>query len=185
VHGFYYKNDSLHCEEVELYTLAEEYGTPLYVYSAATILDRYRRLDAALNGVTHEVAYAVKANSNLSVLRLLANDGAGFDIVSAGELYQPPCPRPPLRPNGTSRGLLQNAIPSSQPESRRLMSKQNSPLGSPAMPRWSLPPERKVTPKSRALARYFGSKKITGAWPCVVTGTWRVPALAPDCDASV
>ena len=88
MHGFSYKNGSLHCEEVELSTLAEEYGTPLYVYSAATILDHYRRLDAALNGVTHEVAYAVKANSNLSVLRLLANDGAGFDIVSAGELYR-------------------------------------------------------------------------------------------------
>jgi diaminopimelate decarboxylase len=88
MHGFSYKNGSLYCEDVELATLAAEYGTPLYVYSAATILDHYRRLDAALAGVNHEVAYAVKANSNLSVLRLLANEGAGFDIVSGGELYR-------------------------------------------------------------------------------------------------
>ena len=88
MHGFSYKNGSLYCEDVELAGLAEEYGTPLYVYSAATILDHYRRLDAALGGVDHEVAYAVKANSNLSVLRLLANEGAGFDIVSGGELFR-------------------------------------------------------------------------------------------------
>jgi len=88
MHGFSYKNSSLFCEDVELATLAEEHGTPLYVYSAATILDHYRRLDGALAGVDHEVAYAVKANSNLSVLRLLANEGAGFDIVSGGELFR-------------------------------------------------------------------------------------------------
>lgn len=88
MHGFSYKNGSLYCEDVNLSGLADEHGTPLYVYSAATILDHYRRLDAALAGVDHEVAYAVKANSNLSVLRLLANDGAGFDIVSGGELFR-------------------------------------------------------------------------------------------------
>ncbi len=88
MHGFSYKNSSLFCEDVELATLAAEHGTPLYVYSAATILDHYRRLDGALAGVDHEVAYAVKANSNLSVLRLLANEGAGFDIVSGGELFR-------------------------------------------------------------------------------------------------
>jgi diaminopimelate decarboxylase len=88
MHGFSYKNGSLHCEDVDLSSLAEEFGTPLYVYSAATILDHYRRLDSALGGVDHEVAYAVKANSNLSVLRLLANEGAGFDIVSGGELFR-------------------------------------------------------------------------------------------------
>jgi diaminopimelate decarboxylase len=88
MHGFSYKNASLHCEDVDLAPLADQHGTPLYVYSAATILDHYRRLDAALDGVEHEVAYAVKANSNLSVLRLLANEGAGFDIVSGGELFR-------------------------------------------------------------------------------------------------
>jgi diaminopimelate decarboxylase len=88
MHGFSYKNGSLFCEDVCLEDLANEHGTPLYVYSGATILDHFKRLDAALNGVEHEVAYAVKANSNLSVLRLLANEGAGFDIVSGGELFR-------------------------------------------------------------------------------------------------
>jgi len=88
MHGFSYKNGSLFCEDVELSALAEEHGTPLYVYSAGTILDHYTRLDKALEGIDHEVAYAVKANSNLSVLRLLAHQGAGFDIVSGGELYR-------------------------------------------------------------------------------------------------
>ena len=88
MHGFSYKYGSLHCEDVELASLAENHGTPLYVYSASTIVDHYRRLDAAMDGVAHEVAYAVKANSNLSVLRLLVAEGASFDIVSAGELYR-------------------------------------------------------------------------------------------------
>ncbi len=88
MHGFSYKNGSLFCEDVELSTLADEHGTPLYVYSAGTILDHYTRLDAALGEIDHEVAYAVKANSNLSVLRLLATHGAGFDIVSGGELFR-------------------------------------------------------------------------------------------------
>ncbi len=88
MHGFSYKNGSLHCEDVELSALAGEHGTPLYVYSAGTISDHFRRLDQALSGVEHEVAYAVKANSNLSVLRLLATQGAGFDIVSGGELFR-------------------------------------------------------------------------------------------------
>ena len=88
MHGFAYKNGSLFCENVDLQELADTHGTPLYVYSANTILDHYRRLDAALAGIDHEVAYAVKANSNLSVLGLLAKEGAGFDIVSGGELYR-------------------------------------------------------------------------------------------------
>lgn len=88
MHGFSYKNGSLFCEDVELATLAKDHGTPLYVYSAGTIVDHYSRLDAALEGIDHEVAYAVKANSNLSVLRLLATKGAGFDIVSGGELFR-------------------------------------------------------------------------------------------------
>lgn len=88
MHGFSYKNGSLCCEDIQLSSLAEEYGTPLYVYSAGTIVDHFRRLDQAMKGVDHEVAYAVKANSNLSVLRLLATQGAGFDIVSGGELYR-------------------------------------------------------------------------------------------------
>lgn len=88
MHGFSYRNGELFCEDVSLNALAEEYGTPLYVYSAGTIIDHYNRLNKALAGVDHEIAYAVKANSNLSVLRLLATKGAGFDIVSGGELFR-------------------------------------------------------------------------------------------------
>ncbi len=88
MHGFAYRHGSLHCEDVDLQSLAAEHGTPLYVYSANTIRDHYRRLDKALGAIDHEVAYAVKANSNLSVLRLLAEEGAGFDIVSGGELFR-------------------------------------------------------------------------------------------------
>lgn len=88
MHAFSYTNGQLHCENVPLQSLADQYGTPLYVYSGNTILDHYHRLDLALKGLDHEVAYAVKANSNLSVLRLLAQAGAGFDIVSGGELFR-------------------------------------------------------------------------------------------------
>jgi diaminopimelate decarboxylase len=88
MHGFSYKDGELFCEGVSLQTLASQHGTPLYVYSAGTITDHFKRLDLALEGVDHEIAYAVKANSNLSVLRLLATKGAGFDIVSGGELFR-------------------------------------------------------------------------------------------------
>ncbi len=66
--------------------LAERFGTPLYVYDRALIESRYRSLDAAFSGLRHRICYAVKANSNLAVLQLLAHLGAGFDIVSGGEL---------------------------------------------------------------------------------------------------
>ncbi len=88
MHGFSYQNGSLLCEDVDLLSLAETHGTPLYVYSAGTLRNHFRRLDAALAGVDHEIAFAVKSNSNLSVLRLLAAEGAGFDIVSGGELFR-------------------------------------------------------------------------------------------------
>ncbi len=88
MHGFSYKSGELYCEDVSLQSLADQHGTPLYVYSAGTITDHYIRLDKALAGVNHEIAFAVKANSNLSVLRLLATKGAGFDIVSGGELFR-------------------------------------------------------------------------------------------------
>ena len=88
MHSFHYHDGSLHCEGVNLERVAEKYGTPLYVYSAGTILDHYRRLDAALSEVDHLICYAVKANSNRAILTLLAREGAGFDIVSGGELFR-------------------------------------------------------------------------------------------------
>jgi diaminopimelate decarboxylase len=88
MHSFHYQRGKLTCESYPLDKAAERYGTPLYVYSSHTILDHYRRLDQALHELHHEICYAVKANSNLAVIRLLAEQGAGFDIVSGGELYR-------------------------------------------------------------------------------------------------
>ena len=88
VHSFRYRNGQLHCEDLDLGRVAEKFGTPLYVYSAGTILDHYHRLDAALAPLDHLIGYAVKANSNRAILKLLAEAGAGFDIVSGGELYR-------------------------------------------------------------------------------------------------
>jgi diaminopimelate decarboxylase len=88
MHSFNYRDNKLFCEESDLAQIAEAYGTPLYIYSQHTVLDHFQRLNAALKGLDHEICYAVKANSNLSLLRLLAESGAGFDIVSGGELYK-------------------------------------------------------------------------------------------------
>ena len=88
MHFFRYRNGRLYCEDVDLVGVAEKFGTPLYAYSAGTILDHYARLDAALTPLDHLICYAVKANSNRAILKLLADAGAGFDIVSGGELYR-------------------------------------------------------------------------------------------------
>src|SRR5579863_1921626 len=76
----------LHCDQVPLADLAERFGTPLYVYSASAIRERMRAFERAFRKVPHTVCYSVKANSNLSILRLLAGMGCGFDVVSGGEL---------------------------------------------------------------------------------------------------
>lgn len=77
---------ALYAEDIPLSKLAEKYGTPLYVYSRGIIDERYREFDGAFRNVSHTVCYSAKANSNLSILRLLARLGSGFDIVSGGEL---------------------------------------------------------------------------------------------------
>ncbi len=77
---------SLHCEDVPLTSIAERYGTPLYVYSATTILERLANFESAFENVPHTICYSVKANSNLGILRLIARQGCGFDVVSGGEL---------------------------------------------------------------------------------------------------
>jgi diaminopimelate decarboxylase len=76
----------LHCENAPLPALAADYGTPLYVYSAATIHERYEAFERAFRDIPHAICYSVKANSNLSILRLLAKNGCSFDVVSGGEL---------------------------------------------------------------------------------------------------
>ena len=88
MHSFHYRDGHLFCEDVDLTVAAEKFGTPLYIYSAGTVLDHYTRLDAALAPLDHLICYAVKANSNRAILKLLAEAGAGFDIVSGGELFR-------------------------------------------------------------------------------------------------
>ena len=86
MHHFNYVGSKLHCESVSLDAIAQLHGTPTYVYSAQTIADNYRRLASSLSGLDVQICYAMKANSNLAVLRHFANLGAAFDLVSAGEL---------------------------------------------------------------------------------------------------
>ena len=85
---FHYSNQDLYCEDVPLADIAHRAGTPAYVYSSAAILESYRAYDEALGDLPHTICYAVKANSSLAILALLAKAGAGFDIVSGGELYR-------------------------------------------------------------------------------------------------
>jgi diaminopimelate decarboxylase len=88
MHHFQYRNNKLHCEGVSVEALAEKFGTPLYVYSQATLTDHYQKLDKALAPLDHMICFAMKANSNLAVMRVLANQGSGFDLVSGGELQR-------------------------------------------------------------------------------------------------
>jgi diaminopimelate decarboxylase len=86
--SFEYRDRALFCDGVALAEIAAEAGTPCYVYSAEAIRAAYGAYDQAFQGLAHTVCYAVKANGNLAVLRVLAEAGAGFDIVSGGELFR-------------------------------------------------------------------------------------------------
>jgi diaminopimelate decarboxylase len=85
---FQYRSGALFCEDASLTEIAAAYGTPAYVYSKRGIETKYHAYEDALAGIPHRICYAVKANSNLAVLQTLAGLGAGFDIVSAGELFR-------------------------------------------------------------------------------------------------
>jgi diaminopimelate decarboxylase len=86
VHHFEYRGDHLHAEDVDLHRIAAEVGTPVYVYSAATLRRHVRVVREAFEGIPTLIAYAMKANSNQAVLKVLAAEGAGADVVSLGEL---------------------------------------------------------------------------------------------------
>jgi len=88
VNYFNYRGSELYCEDVSLKELANEFGTPLYVYSGRTILRHFHAFDNAFKSHDHLVCYSVKANSNTGILNLLVQAGSGFDIVSKGELYR-------------------------------------------------------------------------------------------------
>jgi len=85
---YQYRGQTLYCEGVALDDIVSRVGTPCYVYSAKSILDRFRAYKEAFGKSPHLICYAVKANSNLEILRLMAGAGSGFDIVSGGELYR-------------------------------------------------------------------------------------------------
>ena len=84
--AFHYHSNTFFCEDVSVASIAERFGTPVYIYSQAVILENFRRLEAGLRDIPTIICYSVKANSNLKILSLLHHAGAGFDIVSGGEL---------------------------------------------------------------------------------------------------
>src|SRR5580704_1118005 len=84
----HYQNDVLHIENVSLQSIAEEFGTPCYVYSRAAIEKNWKTFNDAFQGIRHRICYAVKANSNIAILNLLANIHSGFDVVSYGEIQR-------------------------------------------------------------------------------------------------
>ena len=88
MHDFHYNGDELFCEDVSLKQIAEQVGTPCYVYSHRTLIRHFHAFDDAFKNVPHVVAYAMKANSNIAILKLLAKEGSGADIVSGGELFR-------------------------------------------------------------------------------------------------
>lgn len=88
MHDFQYRNGELYCEDVPLSRIAKEVGTPCYVYSHHTLVRHFHVYDGAFKNIPHIVAFAMKANSNLAVLRLMAKEGSGVDIVSGGELFR-------------------------------------------------------------------------------------------------
>lgn len=112
---FNYQNGTLHAENVNLITLANTYGTPCYVYSRATFERHWHAFDKALLNRRHLICYAVKANSNLAVLNILAQLGAGFDIVSGGELERV------LRAGGKPDKIVFSGIGKTVAEMRRAL----------------------------------------------------------------
>ena len=113
--AFEYRNGELHAEGVALSSIAEQYDTPCFVYSRAAIEQAYDAWDSALDGVPHLVCFAVKANSNLGVLNLLARRGAGFDIVSDGELERV------LAANGEPSRIVFSGLGKTAAEMRRAL----------------------------------------------------------------
>jgi len=109
---FTYQRGQLHAESVSLADIARSVGTPAYVYSRATLSRHYQAFDQALQGMPHLICYAVKANSNLAVLNVLARLGAGFDIVSGGELERV------IRSGGTPEKIVFSGVGKTSDEIR-------------------------------------------------------------------
>src|SRR5213595_506849 len=104
MHYFQYQAGELYCEEVPLARIAADVGTPVYVYSERTLERHVRVFDDAFQSVPHLICYAVKANSNINILRRFAEWGTGFDIVSGGELFRV------LRAGGRSEEVIFSGV---------------------------------------------------------------------------
>src|SRR6266511_2161443 len=89
--AFAYQGSEFCCEEVPLTKIAQDVGTPCYIYSRRMLVEGYGALDQAFAGLPHLICYAMKANANLAILRVLLDQGGGLDIVSGGELYRALC----------------------------------------------------------------------------------------------
>jgi len=112
---FHYQQDRLFAENVALSDIAEHYGTPCYVYSHAALSDGYRQFAEAFKSREHLICYAVKANSNLAILNLFARLGAGFDIVSGGELQRV------LAAGGAANKVVFSGVGKSEAEMRQAL----------------------------------------------------------------
>lgn len=88
MHSFEYQQGELYCEQVPVSRIAKELGTPCYIYSHETLVRHFHAYDSAFKDIPHVIAFAMKANSNLAILRLMAREGSGVDIVSGGELFR-------------------------------------------------------------------------------------------------
>ncbi|MBX3348353.1 MAG: diaminopimelate decarboxylase, partial [Nitrospira sp.] len=88
MHSFEYQQGELYCEQVPVSRIAKELGTPCYIYSHETLIRHFHAYDNAFKDIPHVIAFAMKANSNLAILRLMAREGSGVDIVSGGELFR-------------------------------------------------------------------------------------------------
>jgi len=88
MHHFKYHEDELYCEAVPVSRIAQAVGTPFYLYSYATLMQHFKAFDSAFEGLPHLICFSMKTNSNIAVLRMLANQGGGVDIVSGGELFR-------------------------------------------------------------------------------------------------
>jgi len=112
MHDFHYAGGRLFCERIAIDSLVKKFGTPLYIYSQHTLEDHFSKLDAALAPLDHLICYAMKANSNLAVLDVLARLGSGFDIVSGGELQRV------LAAGGDPRKVVFSGVGKSETEMR-------------------------------------------------------------------
>ena len=116
---FHYQQDKLFAENVSLADIAERFDTPCYVYSRAALTDAYQQFSEALKGREHLICFAVKSNPNLAILNLFAKLGAGFDIVSGGELQRV------LAAGGDANKVVFSGVGKSEAEMRQALVKNN------------------------------------------------------------